>query len=408
MARLIQINIAKLRDSMDSPLLADFVAQLDQVNTQAESSEGFYWRLKDDTGNATALSESAPWGADYIVNMSAWKDAASLMAFVYKQADHASVMRERKKWFEQMSIPHFAMWWLNDDQTPTLADAKRRLDHLYEHGETPYAFTFRSQFTAQDSIKPQWYSQTILRLGDSALIHAQRLAQWCGHGPMLEEDIALANIGLDHLGQARMLLTRAGQVEGYSRDEDDLAYWRNDQEFFNYSLVELPNSSAFGQRDYAVTITRLALYSYFMLLKWQQLTESTDSTVAAVAQKALKETRYHAEHSAQWLIRFGCGTAESKQRAQSAVNQLWRYTEEFFVDDAVNLAAAESGLGGLNRALKPLWLNQVQQLLQQADLLLPKPSEFLSQGTQGVHTENLSHLLADMQSVARQHPGANW
>ncbi len=300
------------------------------------------------------------------------------------------------------------LWCLTDNEAPTLVYAKRRQEHFNEYGNSAYAFTLSQPFEATEAILPTWYSQTILRLADNALIHAQRISEWCGHGPMLEEDIALANIGLDHLGQARMLLSRASQVEGKSRDEDGLAFWRDEHDFYNANLVELPNSSTFGQRDYAVTITKLYLYSQFMLLKWEQLLSSNDATVRAVANKAIKETRYHLEHSGQWMIRFGQGTAESKARAQNALNLIWRYTEELFTDDNVDTMSAQAGLAGLNAPLKAPWLNQIQYLLNQANLQLPATSAFVSQGKQGKHTENLSHLLASMQSVARQHPGATW
>jgi ring-1,2-phenylacetyl-CoA epoxidase subunit PaaC len=253
---------------------------------------------------------------------------------------------------------------------------------------------------------------SLLRLADNALVHAQRISEWCGHGPMLEEDIALANIGLDHLGQARMLLSYVGAQEGQrtgkARSEDDLAYWRDEHEFFNFNLVELPNSSSFGERDYAITIVRLVLFSHFMLLKWMQLHQSNDSTVVAIASKAIKETRYHAEHSGQWLIRFGLGTEESKRRAQNALNVLWRYTGEFFIDDQIDQDVARQGQVGLNQPLKQAWLEHMKALLDQAHLDQPPESGFVSLGKQGKHTEHLSYLLATMQSVARQHPGASW
>jgi ring-1,2-phenylacetyl-CoA epoxidase subunit PaaC len=334
------------------------------------------------------FDDSQPAAAN---NLSVWDNLDSLKASSAGQNHLGSVL-----------------WWLHDDQQPSLVDAKRRLQHLKEHGESAYAFRLSKPFSMTEAILPTWYSQSILRLADNALIHAQRISEWCGHGPMLEEDIALANIGLDHLGQARMLLARAGQVEGKSRDEDDLAFWRDEHDFSNANLVELPNSSTYGLRDYAVTITKLYLHSQFMMLKWEQLLSSTDATVRAVANKAIKETRYHLEHAGQWMIRFGQGTTESKARAQSALNLIWRYTEELFADDAVDTQAAQAGLAGLNAPLKSPWLNQVQHLLNQAQLQLPPTTTFVSQGKQGKHTENLSHLLASMQSVARQHPGATW
>ena len=183
----------------------------------------------------------------------------------------------------------------------------------------------------------------ILRLGDDALVLAQRLSEWCSHGPALEEDIALSNIALDLLGQARAFLTLAGQREGQGRDEDALAYFRTDREFRNALLVELPNGH-FGD-----TIVRQMLFDQFAVLRYEALAnQSVDLELSAIATKALKEVRYHAAHSAQWVVRLGDGTDESHRRVQESLNVLWPYTAELFEDDAVSLACAEAGVLPLN------------------------------------------------------------
>jgi ring-1,2-phenylacetyl-CoA epoxidase subunit PaaC len=405
---LAQINIAKLKAPIDSPLLADFAAQLDQVNAMAESSAGFIWRLKDETGSATTLSLGCPWGPEYIVNMSVWQDIDSLKNFAYQQSSHVGVLRRRHEWFDKMTSPHLGMWWLQDDQLPTLLDAKRRLDYLEAQGETEYAFNFKKSFEPEQCIFPNWYQHSLLRLADDALIHGQRIAEWCGHGPILEEDIALANIGLDYIGQARMLLTRAGQVEGKSRGEDELAYLRNQEEFFNSSLVELPNSSRFGERDYAVTVTKLFLHSALMLEVWASLMQSIDATIRAVAQKAIKETTYHFEHASQWMIRFGDGTDESNQRVSNALEVLWPYTHEWFDDDAVDAFAQQNKLVALRADLRQAWLARIDKTITQANLVRPKDTAFLSNGKRGMHSEYLGFVLAEMQSIARQHSGVQW
>jgi ring-1,2-phenylacetyl-CoA epoxidase subunit PaaC len=408
MPRLAQINIAHLRAPIDSPLLAEFAAQLDSVNAQAESSVGFHWRLKDETGSATTISLHSPFGADMLVNMSVWDNPDALKAFVYRNNSHTSPLKQRDQWFLPMNSPHVALWWLNDGELPTLQDAKRRLDHLAENGESAYAFTFKKPFLPSDSIAAALHVKYLLRLSDDALVHSQRISEWCGHGPILEEDMALANVALDYLGQARLLYSHVGRIEGRSRSEDDLAYFRNEAEFFNSSLVELPNSSTFGARDYAVAITKLFLHSAFMLKKWAWLQGSSDAHLAAVASKSIKETLYHFDHSSQWMLRFGDGTPESKRRVQAALNYLLPYSNEFFTDDSVDEYAFLNGLGPKNTALFDSWLTLVSEVISKAGLEIPNKTAFLSAGKSGYHTEFLSVLLAEMQSLARQHPGAAW
>jgi ring-1,2-phenylacetyl-CoA epoxidase subunit PaaC len=307
-----------------------------------------------------------------------------------------------------LNAPRIAMWWLADGELPTLADARRRIDYLTENGESPYTFTRKKQFDATQAIIDSRVSDYILRLADDALIHSQRISEWCGHGPILEEDLALGNVALDYLGQARLLYSYVARIEGKSRSEDELAYFRDDAQFLNSSLVELPNSSIFGERDYAVTIAKLFLHSAFMLLKWHALTSSADSTISAVAAKSLKECQYHFDHASQWVIRFGGGTDESKSRIINALSYLWPYTNEWFGDDAIDIFAAMQTIGPVNANLKNGWEELIKPVLNEARLSLPVQSKFVSRGKSGYHSEFLSLLLADMQSLARQHPGAVW
>ncbi len=413
---LVQLNIAKLRAPLDSPSLADFVAALDQVNAQAESSPGFIWRLKHDMGNPTALSQQAPWGPEYLVNLSAWDSIEALKNFTDRQSEHVAVLRRRAEWFEKLPTPDLVLWWLRDGEQPSLRDAKRRLDALTHDGETPYAFSFAKPYDASDSIASNEQVEFVLRLGDDALIHAQRISEWCGHGPVLEEDIALANIGLDYLGQARLLLTHAGKIDGSARTEDDFAYFREPEAFRNSTLVERSNSSSFGERDYAVVITKLFLHSAWMLDRWEALKRSSDPQLRAIAAKAVKECQYHFEHSSGWMIRFGDGTEESHQRAQHALDMLWPYTHEWFTEDHVDLRAQQSnpdgsrlaGSGQPAVALRAAWLARIDQVLQEASLIRPQDTAYASQGKQGTHSEQFSYLITQMQGLARAHPGATW
>ena len=407
-ARLAQLNIAAMRAPIDSPLMADFAAELDNVNAQAENSNGFVWRLKDDTGNATTISASSPFSASMLVNLSVWESPEALKTFVYRQQDHAAVLKQRAKWFEPMQSPHFCMWWLREGELPTLADAKRRVDYLAEYGDSAYAFTFKKSFASSDAIASNAECSYLLRLADEALIHAQRISEWCGHGPILEEDLAFANVALDYLGQARLLYTEVGKREGCSRSEDDLAYLRNEHEFLNSSFVEVPNSSRFGHQDYALSITKLFLHSALMLCKWPPLMQSKNSTLAAVAEKSYKEARYHFDHASQWMFRFGDGTEESHLRAQSALEQLLPYCNEWFTDDDIDRESIALGVGTSNVDLKAQWHSRIEPIINEATLTLPTVTQFLSGGKRGYHTEALSLLLAEMQSLARQHPGAIW
>lgn len=252
-----------------------------------------------------------------------------------------------------------------------------------------------------------WHIESLLRLGDDALILGQRVGQWCGHGPALEEDLAMANVGLDLIGQARMLYTHAGKLEGENHDEDWFAYFRDAHQFRNHSLMELPNGQG-KHDDYAITIARNWIHSARMVLLWTELAQSSDEQLAAIAAKAVKESVSHLRHSRDWVIRFGDGTDISHKKIQSALNELWPYTNELFTDDDIDRAAADAGLTVLPSSLQARWLEEVRQTLRIATLTEPTANEYLSTGKQGVHTEHLDYVLVELQSVARAHPGATW
>jgi ring-1,2-phenylacetyl-CoA epoxidase subunit PaaC len=236
----------------------------------------------------------------------------------------------------------------------------------------------------------------LLRLGDTDVVLAQRLGEWVGHGPILEEDIALTNVGLDLLGQARLWLSYAGEVEGAGRSEDDLAFFRDGGDYRNLLLAEMPNG------DFAMTMARQFYFDRFHGLLLDALTRSADPRVAEIAAKSAKEVAYHAERSMDWVIRLGDGTDESHLRMQRALDQLWPYTGEMFASDESELA----------RGLRPAWLAEVAEILAEATLTLPS-GEWMQGGNgrggkQGIHTEHLGHLLAQMQHLPRTHPGAQW
>jgi len=242
----------------------------------------------------------------------------------------------------------------------------------------------------------------LLRLGDDRLVLGHRLSEWCGHGPILEEDIALANISLDLIGEATLLLKLAGQVEGKGRNEDALAYFRDAIDYRNALLVELPIG------DFAVTMVRQLFFSVFSLLEMEALQRSAHVDLAGIAAKAVKESRYHVRHSAHWVITLGDGTGESRARAQRAVDDLWRYTGEFFIADAVDRDVAASGLGVDPSTLAEPWRAQVEEVLRRATLTIPNVKFMQRGGRDGRHTEHLGHMLAEMQIVARSHPEATW
>jgi len=244
----------------------------------------------------------------------------------------------------------------------------------------------------------------LVRIGDTCLVHAQRLAEWSGHAPILEEDIALTNLALDLVGQARALLTHVGAQAGF--DEDQLAFLRNERDFLNFTLAELPGRKA--GRDFADAIVRNFLIAAWMNVLWARLESSSDAEIAAIAGKAVKESRYHVAHAAGWVVRLGDGTDESTRRTRQAVARLWPYTAELFETDAVDTAAAEAGLGPLRVALQAEWQAVVEPVFAEAGLAVPAVGAFRSTGSKGVHSEHMGYLLAEMQTLQRSFPGGVW
>ena len=249
--------------------------------------------------------------------------------------------------------------------------------------------------------------QYLLRLGDTCLILGQRLGEWCGHGPVLEEDIALTNMSLDLIGQARALLTRAGQLQSPAFDEDQLAFLRDERDYLNPTLVELPNGPG-KPGDFALTVLRNLMVSTLLKLLWQKLADSSDAELAAIAGKAIKEARYHQQHAADWVVRLGDGTDESHRRSQAALDTLWRFTPELFEADAVDEAAAASGLGPRWADVQADWSAEVGEVLAEAGLKTPAETAFRSTGRRGVHTEHMGFILAEMQQLQRAFPGGAW
>jgi ring-1,2-phenylacetyl-CoA epoxidase subunit PaaC len=257
--------------------------------------------------------------------------------------------------------------------------------------------------------------QYVLRWADTCLIHAQRLGEWCGHGPVIEEDIALTNMALDLIGQARALLTHAGRLEGQGRSEplgeDQLAMLRDEGQFFNLTLVEQPGrrSSAHSPGgDFADAVLRSFLVATWLRLAWERLQSSSDAQLAAIAAKALKEARYHQQHAGDWVVRLGDGTEESARRMAAALERAWPYTNEMFARDAVDTAAEAAGLGPARDALATDWQREVAAVFGDAKLSLPPVTPFTSTGTQGVHSEHMGFIVAEMQSLQRMHPGGRW
>ncbi len=243
----------------------------------------------------------------------------------------------------------------------------------------------------------------LLRLGDDRLILGHRLSEWCGHGPILEEDIAMTNIALDLIGQSINFLKLAGKVEGNGRSEDDLAYHRDALDFKNLMLVEQPNG------DFGYTMTRQFVFDVYSLHLLERLQSSRMEELAAIAAKSLKEVRYHLRHSSQWMLRLGDGTEESHRRVQTALNDLWMYTNEMFETDEVEQRLAKKGIAIDSSTLKPDWEKTVSNLLNQATLNVPEEQGYWSTGSRrGIHTEHLGYILADMQFLPRAYPDAKW
>ncbi len=241
-----------------------------------------------------------------------------------------------------------------------------------------------------------------LRFGDDALVLAHRLGEWIAAAPQLEEDIALGNIGLDLLGQARTLLTYAGEVEGAGRDEDDLAYLRDERDFVNVQLVEIPNG------DFAVTLARQLVFSTYQLALYDGLSRSSDETLAGIAGKAVKEVDYHRDHATQWVLRLGDGTAESHRRMQDGLATVWPYVAELFTSDELERDLVRSGVAVDSAALRPGWDAYIDEVIAQATLERPDAGWNARGGRRGVHSEAMGFLLAEMQHLHRSHPGASW
>jgi ring-1,2-phenylacetyl-CoA epoxidase subunit PaaC len=244
--------------------------------------------------------------------------------------------------------------------------------------------------------------QYLLRIGDTALILGQRLSEWTGHAPVLEEDIALANMALDLIGQCRGVLTRAGQLEGAGHDEDQLAYLRDERDYRNVTLVELPRG------DFAFTVVRNTVMSTFFRLLWERLASSSDAELAAIAGKAVKEARYHQQHAADWLVRLAGGTEESRRRVDRALADQWRYTAELFTSDAVDEQAHASGLGPRWGDLHDAWLGEITHIFGEAGLTVPAAVPFVSTGKTGVHSEHMGFILGELQYLQRAYPGGVW
>lgn len=257
-----------------------------------------------------------------------------------------------------------------------------------------------SQQSIQVGESPQ--VQYLLRLGDSCLVLAQRICEWSGHAPILEEDLALSNMALDLLGQARALLTHAARLDGQGHDEDQLAFLRDERQYLNPVLMELPRG------DFAFTVLRNFAVSTWLLLLWRRLEGSSDAELAAIAGKAVKEAAYHQQHAADWVLRLGDGTEESSARMRAALGTLWPYCNELFDSDAVDAAAAAQGLGPDWASLKDEWRAQFCEVLAEAGLDCPKDSAYQSQGRRGIHSEHLGHMLATMQYLQRAYPGGVW
>ncbi|MAU76020.1 MAG: phenylacetate-CoA oxygenase subunit PaaI [Crocinitomicaceae bacterium] len=244
----------------------------------------------------------------------------------------------------------------------------------------------------------------LLRLGDDALVLAQRLGEWCGHAPALEEDIALTNIALDLIGQTQSYLSLAGSLDPVApKTDDELAFLRSENEFKNLLLVEQPNGH-FGD-----TIARQFLFDTYALLRAEHIAQQTfDLDAAAIAAKAVKEIRYHADHSSKWIIRLGDGTSESHTRIQKSINDLWGFTGEMFAADEVDNAGAIAGLLPDLSALKTQWDVEIDSVLSEATLMRPKDGAMKTGGRTGIHTKELGIMLAEMQILPRTHPGASW
>ncbi len=242
----------------------------------------------------------------------------------------------------------------------------------------------------------------MLRLGDLSLVLGQRLGEWVGHSPALEEDLGLANVALDMIGQARLLLSYAGEIEGRGRGEDEIAFLREHGEYLNPVLVEMPNG------DFGRTIVRQVLIDAFQLELYERMAGSADERLAAIAAKSVKEVRYHLRYSGGWLIRLGDGTDASHARVQAALEALWPYTVELFAEDELDAAMAKSGVAPRLSDVQAGWSQRIDRILAEATLSRPKDRPHSWHGKRGQHSEHLGYILTEMQHLQRTYPGARW
>jgi ring-1,2-phenylacetyl-CoA epoxidase subunit PaaC len=242
----------------------------------------------------------------------------------------------------------------------------------------------------------------LLHLADNALILGHRNSEWCGHGPVLEQDIALTNISLDLIGQSRYFFQYAAEVKGGDATEDSLAYLRDERAYLNFLMLELPKG------DWGRTLTRQFLFSHYQRLLFQALVFSKDERIAAISEKALKEVSYHARWSGEWMVRLGDGTEESHRRIQESLDDLWPYTGEFFMDEPMDAPLADAGISVRHSGLKDVWLGSIGPVLAEAGLTIPAATWQHSGGRKGSHTEHLGYILAEMQFLQRAYPGADW
>jgi ring-1,2-phenylacetyl-CoA epoxidase subunit PaaC len=242
----------------------------------------------------------------------------------------------------------------------------------------------------------------VLRLADDSLILGQRLGEWCGHGPILEEDIALTNISLDLIGQAISLYDLAAEIEGKGRNHDQLAYLRFENEYKNVLLVEQPNG------DFAMTMLRQFFFDAFRLPLYEALMQSPEAQLAAIAAKSVKETRYHLKHSSEWVIRLGDGTEESHNRAQAAIDHLWRYTNELFFEDSNDQQLQTEGLVPNLKVIEATWKQTVNAVLEEATLSIPSNNWKFDGGREGRHSEHMGYILSDLQYMQRAYPNMEW
>ncbi len=242
----------------------------------------------------------------------------------------------------------------------------------------------------------------LLRLGDNALINGHRLAEWCSRGPFLEEDLAMTNIALDNIGRSQAFLKYAAAIDGKGKTEDDLAYKRGEREFYNHLITELPIG------DFAYTVAKQLIMSCFDVLVFTDLSNSKDETIAGIAAKALKESRYHFVHARDWSYRLGKGTEESHRRYQNAIQDLWMYTGELFEMNEVENILLQEGISNNLQEVRSNWINLIMPILQDSSIRIPTVDYMQTGSCKGIHSEHLGHILSDMQYLQRAYPDAKW